>query len=221
MLRLLPDDASGQPLRVLCLGAHCDDIEIGAGGTLLRWAQDRPLEVAWVVWTSDEVRAQEARASARWFLGQGQIAPASLERIEIHGYRPSFLPSHWEELKQAFFELRGRFTPDVVLSHRRGDRHQDHNLVAELTWNTFRDHLILEYEIAKYEGDLGHPNAFVTLAPEVVEAKIDAIRRHFASQADKTWFDREAFAGLMRLRGIECNSPTRYAEAFHLAKALL
>ena len=221
MLRFLPDLPADQPLKVLCLGAHCDDVEIGAGGTLLRMAAERRLEVEWVVFTSDAVRAKEAEASARWFLGQGRVEPTSLDRIYIHKYAPSFLPSNWAELKERFFEIRSRFQPHLVFTHRRDDRHQDHALVAELTWNTFRDHAILEYEIAKYEGDLGQPNVFVPLEEGFVQQKVAAIRRHYASQADKTWFDEEAFRALMRLRGIECNSPTRYAEAFHLSKLLL
>lgn len=221
MLRLLPDLPADRPLRVLALGAHCDDIEIGAGGTLLTWALERPLEVEWVVWTSDEIRAQEARQSAAWFLGQGQVTPASQDRVHVHEFAPSFLPQHWSELKQAFFSVRERFAPDLVLTHHRADRHQDHALVAELTWNTFRDHWILEYEIAKFEGDLVSPNAFMPLSPATVDAKVNAIRSHFASQADKTWFDEEAFRALMRLRGIECNAPERFAEGFHVSKFLL
>ncbi len=221
MLRLLPHLATERPLKVLALGAHCDDIEIGAGGTLLTWAQERPLEVEWVVWTSDAVRAQEARESAQWFLSQGQVTPNSLDHIHIHDYAPSFLPQHWSAPQEAFFALRERSQPDVVLTHHRGDRHQDHALVGELTWNTFRDHAILEYEIAKFEGDLVPTNAFVPLSADTLEAKVQAIRRHFASQANKTWFDEEAFRALPRLRGIECNASTRYAEAFHVSKILL
>ena len=221
MLRFLPDLQADEPLRVLCLGAHADDVEIGAGGTLLTWAQERPLEVEWVVWTSDGVRRGEAQRSAEWFLSQGQVQPSSLERIHIHDFAPSFLPTHWAQLKELFFEVRSRFTPHVVLTQRRGDRHQDHDLVGELTWNTFRDHAILEYEIAKFEGDLGQPNVFIPLAEAIVDQKIEAIASHYASQADKTWFDPGAFRALMRLRGIECNAPSGYAEAFHASKILL
>ncbi len=222
MLSFLPDLPAGEPLRVLCLGAHCDDVEIGAGGTLLELlGRERPLELHWAVFTSDEVRKKEAQASADWFLSRpgNQSDPAS--SIDIHDLPASFLPSHWEDLKGRFFELRSRFDPHLVLTHRRGDRHQDHNLIAELTWNTFRDHAILEYEIAKFEGDLGQPNVFVPVSEENVAAKVKAIRGHFASQADKTWFDESAFRALMRLRGIECNSPSGYAEAFHASKLSL
>ena len=222
MLSFLPDLPPDEPLKVLCLGAHCDDVEIGAGGTLLTlMGRGRPLDVQWVVFTSDEVREKEARASAEWFLSQPGCLEGAAARVEIHELPASFLPSHWEDLKQRFFDLRSRFEPHLVLTHRRGDRHQDHNLIAELTWNTFRDHAILEYEIAKYEGDLGQPNVFVSLTEEVVSQKIAAIRGHFASQADKTWFDESAFRALMRLRGIECNAPSGYAEAFHASKFCL
>lgn len=222
MLSFLPDLPPDEPLKVLCLGAHCDDVEIGAGGTLLSlMGRGRPLDVQWVVFTSDEVRRAEARSSAEWFLSQAGCLSGGASRVEIHDLPASFLPSHWEDLKGRFFDLRSRFDPHLVLTHRRGDRHQDHNLIAELTWNTFRDHAILEYEIAKYEGDLGQPNVFVPLTEEVVAQKIGAIRNHFASQADKTWFDESAFRALMRLRGIECNSPSGYAEAFHASKLRL
>ncbi len=222
MLSFLPELPADEPLRVLCLGAHCDDVEIGAGGLLLElMGRERPLEVHWSVFTSDGVRAQEAQASAEWFLTRPGNRSDPAASIEIHDLPASFLPSHWEDLKGRFFDLRSRFEPHLVLTHRRDDRHQDHNLVAELTWNTFREHAILEYEIAKYEGDLGQPNVFMPLTEEVVSQKISAIRKHFASQADKAWFDESAFRALMRLRGIECNSPSGYAEAFHASKLCL
>ncbi|MCA9002334.1 MAG: PIG-L family deacetylase [Planctomycetes bacterium] len=219
MLSFLPDLPAEGPLKVLCLGAHCDDIEIGAGGALLEWmGRERPLELHWAVFTSDEVRAREARNSAEgYFAGAG----CSGGSVEIHDLPPSFLPAHWTDLKGRFFELRSRFEPHLVLTHRRADRHQDHNLVGELTWNTFRNHAILEYEIAKYEGDLGQPNVFVPVSEENVARKIQGLRDHFQSQADKPWFDENAFRALMRLRGIECNSPSGYAEAFHASKLCL
>ncbi len=222
MLSFLPNLPADEPLKVLCLGAHCDDVEIGAGGTLLElMRRERPLELHWAVFTSDDEREKEARASAEWFLSQPGCLSDPASRIEIHDLPASFLPSHWEDLKGRFFDLRSRFDPHVVLTLRRGDRHQDHSLIAELTWNTFRDHAILEYEIVKYEGDLGQPNLFVPLSEEIVAQKVQAIRNHFASQAGKTWFDESAFRALMRLRGIECNAPSGYAEAFHVSKLCL
>jgi LmbE family N-acetylglucosaminyl deacetylase len=217
MLPLHLDDPSGEPLRVLALGAHCDDIEIGCGGTILTWTgMPRPVDVEWVVFASNEVRAREARASAERFL-EG----AHAHRVEILAFRESYFPYVADRIKDQFEALKARVRPDVVLTHYRNDLHQDHRLLAELCWNTFRNHLILEYEIPKYDADLAQPNVFVALTPEVVERKIEIVVESFASQATKSWFDAETFRALLRLRGVESASPTRYAEAFHCRKVLV
>jgi len=217
MLALKPQLTDGQPLRILCVGAHCDDIEIGAGGTLLRLLEEyEGAEVRWAIATSGAGRAAEARAAAEAFLGN-----AGRAEILIEDFPESFLPAHWEAVKRWFFQLRSGFEPDFVFGHRRGDRHQDHNALADFAWNTFRDHRILEYEIPKYEGDLTTPNLYVPLTAEQVDAKIAMLLEHYGSQRDKGWFDAETFRGLMRLRGVECNSPSGYAEGFHASKLTL
>jgi len=210
--------ASPRGLRtLLCLGAHCDDIEIGCGGTVLRLSQHYPgLQVFWVVLSSSEVRATEARRSAAPFLQAVQHP-----EVVIKEFRNSFLTFVGAEIKEFFEELKRQVAPDLVLTHTRDDLHQDHRLTCELTWNTFRDHLILEYEIPKYDGDLGAPNAFVPLDPEHYNGKIENLIECFPSQHDKHWFTRETFLALMRLRGMESNAPSGYAEAFYCHKAVL
>ena len=214
MLRLSP----AEPLRrVLAIGCHADDIEIGCGGTLLALGEANPeLEVDWIVLASPGDRADEARASAASFL-----TGLSNVRIEVHEFRDGFLPYVGGEVKDVFEELKTRVDPQVVFTHVGYDYHQDHRLASELTWNTFRQHLILEYEIPKVDGDLGRPNVFVPLSKELVEEKLALLERFFPSQAGRHWFDREMFLGLMRLRGMECVSPDRYAEAFTARKAVL
>jgi LmbE family N-acetylglucosaminyl deacetylase len=205
------------PLRVLAIGAHADDIEIGCGGTLLRLVGERrDLAVDWVVLSGDGDRSTEAADSATAFLD------GALERrISVERFRDGFLPYDGAAVKERFERLKTEVTPDLVLTHHLEDRHQDHRLVAELTWNTFRDHLILEYEIPKYEGDLGHPNLFVPLATEVCERKVELLRKGFPSQAGRDWFTDDTFWAVLRLRGLESRSPTRYAEAFHARKLVL
>ena len=200
--------------RVLAIGCHADDIEIGCGGTLLALAHERrDLHVTWVVLAAHGERAGEARASAAAFL------PATgAHDVRVLGHPESFLPYHGAEVKQAFEDLKS-VEPHLVLTHSRHDLHQDHRLACELTWNTFRDHLILEYEIPKYDGDLGTPNMFVPLSEAIVTEKLRLIGEHFPSQAERHWFDNELFRGLMRLRGME--SATRYAEAFTCRKLLI
>lgn len=199
--------------RLLCLGAHCDDIEIGAGGTLLRLAEEGLQEVCWVVFSSDEKRAAEARAGAEVFL-----AGVPTKTVVVHSFRDGFLPQAWGEVKEACERVKREFSPDVVLTHARQDLHQDHRIVSELTWNTFRDHLILEYEIPKYDGDLGSPNFFVCLDEETARRKARGILACYASQGGKAWMQDETFLSLMRLRGVESNSPGRYAEGFYCRK---
>jgi LmbE family N-acetylglucosaminyl deacetylase len=193
--------------RLLVIGSHADDIEIGCGGTILALTGSRPdLKVTWVVLTARGRRAREAEESARAFL-----AHAAEADVRVHGLRESFLPYIGPEVKEAFEALKA-VAPDLVFTHMRDDLHQDHRLACELTWNTFRDHLILEYEVPKYDGDRGRPNVFVPLEDAHVETKVRLIAEHFPSQAEKHWFDEELFRSLMRLRGMECAQ--RYAEAF-------
>ena len=206
-----------RPLRILCFGAHCDDIEIGAGGTLLRLLAERPgSDVHWVVMSSNPERERETRASAVDFL-----AAAGQSRVTIQTFRESFLPYRGEEVKDFFEQVKAQAPPDLVLTHHRHDEHQDHRLVAQLTWNTFRDHLILEYEIPKYEGDLGHPNLFVPLPAALAQRKVELILKNYPSQAGRSWFRRETFDAVMALRGVECNAPEGWAEAFHCRKATI
>ena len=205
--------ASTGPRRVLALGAHADDIEIGCGGTLLRLAAEARLMVKWVVFCSTPERAAEARASAAAFLD-------GVERdVVVRDFRDGFLPYSGAQVKEAFEELKREFSPDLVFTHHREDRHQDHRLVSELTWNTWRDHLILEYEIPKYDGDLGAPNVFVALPEGTLERKIDLVLEHFPSQAGKHWLTRDLLRSLARIRGVECASPL--AEAFHGRKLVI
>lgn len=199
---------------VLCLGAHADDIEIGCGGTILTLLESEPpLTVTWVVCSADGVRATEARQSAERFL-----ETAAKREIVIHNFRDGFFPHAGVQIKEAFEELKAGISPDLVFTHYRHDLHQDHRLIAELTWNTFRDHLILEYEVPKYDGDLGAPNVFVPVDDRICRRKIDLLLTGFGSQRDKTWFSEELFRSMLRLRGMECNAVSTYAEAFYVKK---
>ncbi len=217
MLKLDFCTPSDRGLRVLLLGAHADDIEIGCGGTVLRLAETYPqLECCWIVMSGRGVRGDEARASAATFL-QG----VQRQSVTVHEFRDGFFPYDGGAIKEHFEELKGTFVPDLVFTHYRYDLHQDHRLIAELTWNTFRDHLILEYEIPKYDGDLGSPNQFIELSQETCQRKVEAVLQHFTSQAGKQWFTADLFFSLLRLRGMEANSRTGYAEAFHCRKAVL
>ena len=208
---------SEAPLRVLCLGAHSDDIEIGCGGTVLRLLSDYPQTIIdWVVFAAAPEREREARASAADFL-----SAAGRANVTIKHFRKSYFPYVAAEIKDFFEELKRAVQPDLILSHHRHDLHQDHRLVAELTWNTFRNHLIAEYEIPKYEGDLGTPNLFVPLPRALADRKVELLLRHFVSQRDRSWFRAETFEGLMSIRGIECNAPEGRAEAFHVRKLTL
>jgi LmbE family N-acetylglucosaminyl deacetylase len=216
-MRSLALAASGSPLRLLCLGAHCDDIEIGCGGTLLRLLEEHPgSQVDWVVLSSNPEREREARASAAEFLGA-----AAHSAVSIESFRESFFPWRGEAIKEHFEKLKAATAPDVVFTHHRHDEHQDHRLVAELTWNTFRNHLVAEYEIPKFEGDLGQPNLFVPLKPAVARRKVELILRHFPSQAGRSWFRRETFEAVMALRAVECNAAEGWAEAFHCRKVVI
>ena len=199
--------------RVLCLGAHSDDIEIGCGGTLLKLAREcEQLELLWVVFSAEGARRREAMASAKSFLGS-----AVTIRLRVEKFRASYFPFQAEPIKDVFESLKP-FEPDVVFTHYRDDRHQDHRILSDLTWNTFRNHLILEYEIPKYDGDLGAPNLFVRLQKQQARKKARHVCEHFQTQGNKHWFSEDTFLGLMRLRGIECASPSGYAEAYYCRK---
>lgn len=211
-------EQSDPPLKhVLCVGAHCDDLEIGCGGTVLKLAAaPNAPAFTWVVLSSDASREAEALRSAEAFLRGARDA-----RILIKKFRDGFLPYEGGLVKETFEELKGVVSPDLVLTHYREDLHQDHRLVSELTWNTFRDHVILEYEIPKYDGDLGSPNVFVPLDESICRRKIETILRSFPSQAGKRWFSEDLFRSLLRLRGMECNAREDHAEAFYCRKLLL
>ncbi len=204
-------------LEILCLGAHCDDIEIGCGGTLLKLRERyRVKRLKWIVFASNEQRKREAIKSAETFL-------RDIENIEIIvlDYRDAFLKFSAMEIKEFFDSLKQSINPDLVFTHYREDRHQDHRLLSDLTWNTFRNHLILEYEIPKYDGDLGQPNCFCQLTESMAMKKMEILLNCYHSQKDKHWFDKETFLSLMRIRGLESACPTRYAEAFYVRKWVL
>jgi LmbE family N-acetylglucosaminyl deacetylase len=205
-----------EPLTVLCLGAHSDDIEIGCGGTLLQLKTlYGKLRFHWVVFSAAGVRGQEATKAAGLFTGDCD------KRVVLKEYRDGFLPYNGEAVKDEFERIKAEVNPDVIFTHWQGDAHQDHRLISELTWNSFRNHMILEYEIPKYDGDLGRPNLFVPLEKITIQQKVDHLFAAFESQHSKPWFDRETFLGLMRIRGMESNSPSGYAEAFHCRKMVV
>ena len=211
----LPFAPTARP-KILCLGAHSDDIEIGCGGAILRLAQQYPnCGFHWVVFSALGVRATEARRAATLFAGKNIDQGPVLKQ-----FQDGFMPFTGAEVKATFEEMKA-VSPDLIFTHHRNDAHQDHRLIAELTWNTFRDHLILEYEIPKYDGDLGQPSVFLPLESELCERKIRYIMDSFESQRCKRWFQPETFRGMMRLRGMECNAPSGYAEAFYSRKLVL
>lgn len=218
-MRSLSDLFSGarsRPLEVLCIGAHCDDIEIGCGATLLRLAGEQALNVTWLVLCSTPRRAAEVRASAGRFL-----RAARGRTLLVEDFRDGYLPAQWAGVKDRFERLKSEVRPDVIFTHEHGDRHQDHRVANELAWNTFRDHAILEYEIAKYDGGLGDPNFFVPVTRAMAERKMRHLAAAYASQAGKRWFTEDAFLALMRLRGVECNAHDGFAEAFHARKLVV
>lgn len=218
MLGLTLDSARRREgYRVLVLGAHADDVEIGCGGTLLHLVEQGLVAAAtWVVFSGSEERAREAQASASAFL-RGVTA----QKIAVHRFRDGFFPYTGEAIKEAFEQLKRQVEPDVVFTHRGDDAHQDHRVVSELTWNTFRNHLILEFEIPKYDGDLGRPNVFVPLDEPTYRRKLELLQKGFPSQQSKPWFTEDTFLALMRLRGMESNAPSGHAEAFHCRKLVL
>jgi LmbE family N-acetylglucosaminyl deacetylase len=204
-------------LKVLCLGAHADDIEIGCGGFILDLLGGRRrVELDWIVFAGPAERGREARRSATLFL-----RGAARQRVIVHDFQDGFFPYHGHRVKQAFEQLKTTIAPDLILTHYRDDRHQDHRLVSDLTWNTFRNHFILEYEIPKFDGDLGAPNCFIPLQRSTYTRKIKYLNAVFASQRDKHWFSSDTFLSLMRLRGMECRATGGYAEAFYARKVVV
>lgn len=204
-------------LRMLCLGAHSDDIEIGCGGAILRLLEEYPdSSLTWVVFSATGTRAEEAKKAAAMLAGRQR-----LEHLVLKEFRDGFMPWAGAEVKAVFEGLKQQVSPDLIFTHQASDAHQDHRLLSELTWNTFRDHLILEYEIPKYDGDLGRPSVFVPLPNEIWQRKIHVLMECFASQRAKRWFEESTFQSLMRLRGMECNAPSGHAEAFYCRKLVV
>jgi LmbE family N-acetylglucosaminyl deacetylase len=217
MFHLRLDGAASGPLQILCLGCHSDDIEIGCGGSILKLAEDHPACVFhWVIFSAIGVRAVEAQHAAAQF-----VEPPRLRGPILKTFQDGFMPFAGADIKTVFEELKHAVSPDLIFTHNHKDAHQDHRLISELTWNTFRDHLILEYEIPKYDGDMGQPNVFVPLPLEISEKKVTLIMDAFRSQRGKRWFQRETFLSLMRLRGMECNASSGYAEAFYGRKLVI
>ncbi|HEX8913368.1 MAG TPA: PIG-L deacetylase family protein [Humisphaera sp.] len=204
--------------RLLCLGAHSDDVEIGAGGTVLRLLRENPaLEVRWVVFCgANEQRRAEAIDSAAAFLDG-----CKAKQVDVHAFRDGYLPFQGAEVKDEFERLKRSFQPDLVLTHFRDDRHQDHRTISDLAYNTWRDHAVLEYEILKYDGDLGRPNCYVPLPADLCDRKVSLLMEKFGTQRSRQWFTEDTFRAMLRIRGVECNAPSRFAEAFHSRKFVL
>jgi LmbE family N-acetylglucosaminyl deacetylase len=216
MLPLFLGREEAAPLKVLTLGAHADDAEIGCAGTILKLIEEGAIaSICWVVLSGADERAEEARESA-----ESLLRDAHQSQILQPGFRDGFFPYDGAGIK-AFFEELKSFEPDLIFTHQRHDLHQDHRMTCELTWNTFRNHLILEYEVPKYDGDMGAPNVFVPLEDDISKRKIEHLMTHFATQLPRRWFTEDLFSGLMRLRGMECHSPTSHAEAFYSRKSVL
>jgi LmbE family N-acetylglucosaminyl deacetylase len=217
MLPLTFPYIDGAQTRILCLGAHADDIEIGCGGTILTLATTTAaLQVTWVVFSSNEDREREARASA-----DAILSDVPQKQILIERFRDGFFPYTGGDIKDYFEHLKTQVAPDLIFTHYRHDLHQDHRVISELTWNTFRKHLILEYEIPKYDGDLGSPNLFTRLDESIVHKKTQIILQFFQTQEHRHWFSADLFLALMRMRGVESAAPSSYAEAFYARKLVL
>ena len=216
MIRLRLNDGVTETINVLCLGCHSDDIEIGCGGTILRLAEQYKSAIFhWVVFSARGIRLAEAQRGAALF-----VEPARLRGPVLKDFPDGFMPFVGDQVKAVFEELKQAVSPNLIFTHNGRDAHQDHRLISELTWNTFRDHMILEYEVPKYDGDLGQPNFFVPLEIEVFQKKIRYIMETFQSQHSKRWFQEDTFLSLMRLRGMECNAPRHHAEAFYCRKVV-
>ena len=216
-MRLRLDAHEDQALQILCLGCHSDDIEIGCGGTILQFREKYPkCRFHWVVFSANGVREAEARRGAELFGGAERLS-----QLILKNFPDGFMPFVGAEVKRVFEELKQAVAPDLVFTHNRHDAHQDHRLLAELTWNTFRNHMILEYEIPKYDGDLGQPNVFVSLDRGTCDRKVSYLTEAFGSQRTKRWFENDTFLSLMRIRGMECNAADNYAEAFYARKLVL
>ncbi|MHA1452066.1 MAG: PIG-L deacetylase family protein [Promethearchaeota archaeon] len=212
---MIPTVFKKKNLKILCLGAHPDDIEIGCGGTILKITEEYQTDISWIVLSGNEKRKIEAITSAEKFLSKTKS-----RTIDVKSFQESYFPYNSSEVKCYVNSLK-RISPDIIFTHTRHDLHQDHRLICELTWNTFRDHLILEYEIPKYDGDLKTPNYYTHLSRNICENKINYIVSSHISQKEKQWFDEETFWGIMRIRGLESASPTKYAEAFHCRKIVM
>ena len=216
VLDLLAQPPSGRALRVLFIGAHADDIEIGCGATIIELLRRHPdAEIHWAVLSAEGTRSDEARSAASMLIGAERA-----ERINIRDFRGAYFPADWQDIKE-FLESLKPIDPDIVFAHHRDDLHQDHRIIGELVWNSFRNHLILEYEIPKYDGGLGSPSVFVPVDDEAVRRKVDVLMTAFPSQQSRAWFTPSTFEALMRLRGVECNAPSGYAEAFYARKIVL
>lgn len=217
MISLSPLLDGNIPLRILCLGAHSDDIEIGCGGSLLQLCSSgRPVDLRWVVFSGNRSRADEANRSADYFL-----ATAPSKQVDLHDFKDGFFPEEWAAIKGTFEDLKKSFEPDIVFTHFRDDLHQDHQIISQLTKNTFRNHFVLEYEIPKYDGDMGSPDFYIPLTDAAAKAKAAALMEYFGSQKTKHWFCEELFLGLMRIRGMECCAPSGYAEGFYARKVCM
>lgn len=217
MIKLQFSGENDRALTILCLGSHSDDIEIGCGGTILRLLAEYPsCVIHWVVFSAIGVRKAEAERGAELFAGSNHH-----DRVVLKEFRDGFMPFVGAEVKEVFEDLKRTIKPDIIFTHRRNDAHQDHRLISELTRNTFRDHFILEYEIPKYDGDMGQPTVFVPLETDTSQTKVRNLMEAFQSQRTKRWFEESTFFALMRLRGMECNAPSGYAEAFYSHKMML
>jgi LmbE family N-acetylglucosaminyl deacetylase len=216
ILSWAPEPRHRGPLEILCVGAHCDDIEIGCGATLLRLAEERPVSVTWVVLSGSSARQAEAERSARSFL-----AGTRRQRLLFGGFRDGYFPSEHAAIKELFERLKQLPVPDLVFTHEPNDLHQDHRIAAELTWNTFRNHAILEYEIPKYDGGLGQPNVYAPVTAAHARRKARYLLAAYATQRAKRWFTEDTFRALLRLRGVECNAASGLAEAFHGRKVII